>query len=143
MEKTLRTRLLVTILILVLVAVFLVVAFFLNQRRMAAEEQLKQMSVRMDQINQQKENDQKSAILARLGKHIMLPEGIKPTVAEIMDIATLRARSSFYNNADNGDYLIVTNVRAILYSPTKDRIIDVMPIQLERNTPGGVGQLQP
>lgn len=83
----------------------------------------------------QNEEAEKADILARVRTHIILPDDPKPTVAEILDAATLQARNVFYKNAINGDYLIVTTTRAILYSPSKDMILDVMPLQLERTAP--------
>ncbi len=91
----------------------------------------------------QTEEETKIDILARVSRHILLPENIKPTIAEILDVATLQARNAFYKNAVNGDYLIVTTTRTILYSPSKDVIIDVMPVQLERTTPVEAPQMQP
>lgn len=88
------------------------------------------------------ENAKAADILANVRTHILLAEEPKPTVAEILDVATLRARNAFYANAANGDYLIVTTTRAILYSPSKDRIIDVMTVQLERTTPVEAPQMQ-
>ncbi|MBI5155677.1 hypothetical protein HZA45_00225, partial [Candidatus Peregrinibacteria bacterium] len=60
------------------------------------------------------ENAKATDILTNVRKHILLPEEPKPTVAEILDVATLQARNAFYKNAVNGDYLIVTTTRAIL-----------------------------
>ena len=90
----------------------------------------------------QTEEAARADILARVRAHIFLPEEPKPTVAEILDVDTLRARNAFYKNAANGDYLIVTPTRAILYSPSKDMILDVMPVQLERTPPVEAPQMQ-
>jgi hypothetical protein len=101
-------------------------------------------SVSSGQSDSKIQETAKSAdILASVRKHIALPDDIKPTVAEILDVATLQARNSFYKNAVNGDYLIVTTTRAILYSPSKDMILDVMPVQLERTKPVDAPQMQP
>ena len=64
---------------------------------------------------------------------------IQPTVATIVDVNALRARNDFYKNAKNGDYLIVTPNRAILYDPNRDMIIDVVPVQLQTPAAAAAG----
>ncbi len=67
-----------------------------------------------------------------------LPEGIEPTVATIVDIELLREKNPFYDKAENGDHLLVTADRAILFSSSKNMILDVIPVQLQDQTaPGG------
>jgi len=60
-----------------------------------------------------------------------IPEDIEPTVATIIDVDMLKEKNPFYEKAENGDHLIVTPTRAILYSSETKRIIDVVPVQLE------------
>ncbi len=69
-------------------------------------------------------------VLARVRQHIDLPEDVQATVATIVDVEKLRLENPFYNNANNGDYLIVTNTRAILYAGDRDVIVDVVPVQV-------------
>lgn len=69
-------------------------------------------------------------ILAKVRTHIDLPEDAQATVATIVDVEQLRAENPFYEKANNGDYLIVTNTRAILYAADRDVIIDVVPVQM-------------
>ena len=57
---------------------------------------------------------------------------MQPTVATIVDVESLRKRNSFYNKAKNGDYLIVTNERAILFDAKANVILDMVPVQLEQ-----------
>ena len=71
-------------------------------------------------------------IIAKVKKHMVIDTTTEPTVANIVDVETLRKRSDFYKNAEKGDFLIVTPTRAILYSEKKDTIIDVIPIQLTK-----------
>jgi len=70
-------------------------------------------------------------IVDRLRRHIDIPTDIEPTVATIVDVDTLRERNPFYDRAENGDHLIVTRDRAILYDPDADVIIDVVPVQIQ------------
>ncbi|MBT4119868.1 MAG: hypothetical protein HOE29_03035, partial [Candidatus Peribacter sp.] len=60
-----------------------------------------------------------------------IPEDIEPTVATIVDVEILKEKNPFYAKAENGDHLIVTPTRAILYSSKTKKIIDVVPVQLE------------
>lgn len=62
---------------------------------------------------------------------ISIPEDIDPTVATIIDVELLREKNPFYNKAENGDHLIVTPDRAILYSTKTGKIIDIVPVTLE------------
>lgn len=68
-------------------------------------------------------------ILSKVRMHIDLPEDVQATVATIVDVETLRQENPFYEKANNGDYLIVTSTRAILYAADRDVIIDVVPVQ--------------
>jgi len=76
-------------------------------------------------------NDQDLAreVLAKLRNHILIPDFPKPTVATIVDVETLKKANSFYEPAANGDHLIITEQRAILYDSDRDLILDVVPVQ--------------
>ena len=81
---------------------------------------------------QQEQNREKAKeIVERVRRFIMIPADLEPTVALIVDVNALRARNAFYNKAQNGDYLIITSERAILFSPTKNIILDVVPVQIQ------------
>lgn len=69
-------------------------------------------------------------VVASVEKLIVLPEGETPIVATITDAVTLKADQSFYEQAENGDVLLVYNQaqRAILYRPSTHRLINVAPI---------------
>lgn len=70
--------------------------------------------------------------VAAVGAHILLPEGETPLVATITDAATLREEQPFYQNAEDGDQLLIygQSLRAILWSPSRDIIINVGPVEL-------------
>lgn len=73
-------------------------------------------------------------ILTKVRTHIAVPENPPPTVMAILDIALLRKKNAaFYVQAENGDYLILTQNRAILYDPEGDRLLDVVPIKTTKD----------
>lgn len=112
-----------------------VLVLVLDMRRRAAEDQLAQLSVRLGQVtdeNQQQNQEEAKAIVEKVRRHIDIPSDIEPTVATIVDVEKLRERNAFYTKAQNGDHLIVTTDRAILYSPSEDRILDVVPVQIQQ-----------
>lgn len=53
-------------------------------------------------------------------------------VATIVDIESLRAGNEFYAQADNGDHLVITRNRAILYDPDRNIIVDVVPVSIDQ-----------
>ena len=63
---------------------------------------------------------------------IDIPNDPEPTVATIVDVDALREASPFYNKAENGDHLIITETRAILYDPDRNIILDVVPVRINR-----------
>ena len=70
-------------------------------------------------------------LIAAISKLIVLPEGENPTIATVTDPERLREQP-FFANAKTGDkVLIFTNSRkAILYSPTQNKIVEVAPINI-------------
>jgi hypothetical protein len=123
-----KARILMPIIVVGLVVLVIV----LDAKRRTAEQQLQQLSVQMEQVqgNTQQNRAMAKEILAKVQAHINLDMSVEPTVATIVDVAKLRAQNPFYNKAENGDYLIVTSTRAILFDPDTDRILDVVPVQI-------------
>ena len=84
-----------------------------------------------------KKNPQRAAqeetlkLIGAISKLIVLPEGENPTIATVTDPEALRSQP-FFAKAQTGDkVLIYTNVRkAILYSPTQNKIVEVAPINI-------------
>ncbi len=79
--------------------------------------------------NQQTGDQTSEALLAKLGRHIDLPQGEQPTVAKVVDVEKLRAQFPFYNSAKNGDVLVVYSQWALVYDPNADRIVNVVALQ--------------
>ncbi len=103
----------------------------LDMQRRQAEQKLTELSMKYDGANPSQNQEAAKEIVARVRKIYSIPAGIDPTVATIVDVTQLRARNAFYNKAKNGDHLIVTSDRAILYDPIADKIIDVVPVQIQ------------
>ena len=120
-----------SLLAIVALVILLVV---IDLRRRAVEQQLAQMSVRLEQLNggnQQENREAAQRVINQLRRVYSLPEGVEPTVATIVDVEALRQRNAFYNKAKNGDYLIVTTDRAILFDAKRNVILDVVPVQIQ------------
>lgn len=82
--------------------------------------------------NSQEENKRLAQqIITEVRALIDIPEDVEPTVATIVDVDLLREQNPFYEKAENGDHLVVTRERAILYNSREKKIIDVIPVQLE------------
>ena len=123
-----RKKILAFVIVLALLAVILV----LDMRRRRVEDQLTKLSVSTDQVDANSEENKETArrVTQRVGRLMVLPADIEPTVATIVNIDALRSRNAFYNSAENGDYLLVTPTRAILYSDKRNIILDVAPVQV-------------
>lgn len=73
-------------------------------------------------------DEQVSALITRVGRFLILPAGEKPSVAAISDAATLASRQSFYQDAKDGDILLVYTSKAIIYDAAADKLVNVGPI---------------
>jgi type II secretory pathway pseudopilin PulG len=106
-----------------------------------AEQQRRDAISRLQETEEQLERIRKSTqesgqavadeVLGKLRNHYDIPADIEPTVATIIDVDKLREASPFYDKAQNGDHLIITENRAILYNAERDLILDVVPVQLD------------
>lgn len=128
-----RMKVLFPLMVVALVALVVVI----DTQRRAAENELRAMTVRMEQLQgNNEENQQRAAqIVERVRGLIDIPDDVTPTVASIVDVEKLRAQNPFYANAKNGDYLVVTPTRAILFDAERGVIIDVVPVQIQQNAP--------
>ena len=79
--------------------------------------------------------------VAAVGKHILLPENETPLVATITDATTLRQEQPFYQDAVDGDQLLIygESLRAIIYSPSRNIIVNVGPVELPTEQPRDAG----
>jgi hypothetical protein len=134
MERALTSRSSLKLILFLLVVALIAAVFALDMRRRSAEQTVQQLSVQIDQLTgrQQQQNKQEAdRIVARVRKHFTIPASVTPTVARIVDVNQLRQRNAVYNKAKNGDFLVITTDRAVLYSPEQDVILDVIPVQVQ------------
>lgn len=73
------------------------------------------------------------ALLAKVSKHMLLPEKEKPSVATVTDVESLKKNQSFFVKAHDGDKVIVyVHARkAIIYRPEKDIIVNVGSVAVD------------
>lgn len=89
-------------------------------------------------------DEEVQALLDEIGTLIILPSGEEPMVATIEKADELKASESFYENAIDGDKLLVYSDRAILYSPSRKVIANVGPIYYEdQSTDASIAQENP
>lgn len=117
--------------------------FWAEQQRRDALSKLEQTEQQLQEIKESTERSGQQVadeVLGKVRAHMVLPEDVQPTVATIIDVDRLRETSDFYKNAKNGDHLILTATRAILYNPDTDRVIDVVPVLLNPEEEAGTGE---
>lgn len=123
-----------TILVVALVVALALFSYMNYTKRMQLAKELQQSTQQLEQLksgdNPQNVEAAKQ-IVDRVRKLITIPNDVDPTVATIVDVNALKSKNEFYKNAKNGDHLIITPTRAILYDPQKNIIIDVVPVQLQ------------
>lgn len=70
-------------------------------------------------------------VMALVEKHMVLPKDEVPTLATVSDPEKLKDQR-FFINAAKGDKVLVYSVskKAILYSPSLDKIIEVAPVNI-------------
>jgi type IV secretory pathway VirJ component len=107
---------------LVAVAALVVAGYFYNQVRVLKQD---------PQLAAQKEAE---ALVAKVGKLIVLPvlpEGENPTVATVSDPEALKDQPFFASAAAGDKVLIYTTAKkAILYSVTLNKILEVAPLNI-------------
>lgn len=80
-----------------------------------------------------------SDLILKISKLVILPTGEEPAVATINDAPSLIKEQVFYKNAINGDIVLVYQkaAKAIVYSPSRNIIVNVGPVYLPDNTDTG------
>lgn len=71
------------------------------------------------------------ALVAKVSRLILLPEGETPTVATVSDPEVLK-KQEFFAKAQIGDKVLIftTAKKAFLYSVTMDKILEVAPLNI-------------
>lgn len=69
-------------------------------------------------------------IIKKVGRLYILPENETPTVALIEDKDSIGKDQQFYQNAKNGDYVLVYNKAkiALLYRDSNNKLVNVSPV---------------
>jgi len=79
-------------------------------------------------------------LLEKVGKLILLPEDEQMTISTIQDIDKLAEEQQFFEKAQNGDKVIIYSDRAIIYSPTKNILVNVGPVYTQENDSQGANE---
>ena len=66
-------------------------------------------------------------IVMLVSKLIILPAGA-PNLATIQDAETLSVQQPFFKDAENGDKILIYKDKAIIFSPTKNMLVNVGPV---------------
>jgi len=93
---------------------------------------------------QQTQNQQQiEDLVGSVGRLIDLPTTETPTVATVNNLEALKGQE-FFARAELGDKVLIYPVakKAILYSPTKNKIIEVAPLNIPAGEAGGSFDLQ-
>ena len=72
-------------------------------------------------------------LLEKVGKLILLPEDKQAIISTIQDIEKLSEGQQFFEKAQNGDKVIIYDDRAIIYSPTKNILVNVGPVYAQED----------
>ncbi len=69
--------------------------------------------------------------LQKVSRIMVLPANEEPTLATVTDLSKLKDQP-FFANAQQGDKVLIypRSLKAILYSPSKDKIIEVSSVNL-------------
>lgn len=66
-----------------------------------------------------------SELVLRVAQHTAINQSLLPTVAEVKNAYLLRLQDpSFYKDVENGDYILIWPDKAVLYSLTKDVVLN-------------------
>ena len=119
------------------IAIIVVIALFVRaeMERRATQEELTEKAAELEQLRETAQRSGQAVadeVLTKLRQHIDLPVDPVPTVATIVDVEQLREANEFYAPAENGDHLVITDRRAILYDSDRDIILDIVPVQINQ-----------
>lgn len=80
---------------------------------------------------EEKAQEELAAAIAAVGQLMILPEGDEPVLATVTDAEALIKQQAFFSGAVNGDQLLLfpKNLKAVIYSPSRGKIINAGPIE--------------
>ena len=124
--------------IILTVAVVIAVGLFISSEhnRRSTAQQLENTGKQLEELKAASEASDAvvtNEILAKVNALIDLPLTPQPLVARINDIEQLKAANEFFNVAKDGDYLILTGNRALLYDPERNIVLDVAPFSVRQD----------
>ena len=98
------------------------VVFYFYQQRNVPQSDTKQQA--------------EAALIARVGKLVLLPEGETPTIATVSNPERLRDQP-FFARAKEGDKVLVYTLarKVYLYDPVNNLILNVAPLNVETAPP--------
>lgn len=111
------------IILLVLISVYFVIdrAGFIKTYQLGLQAQEQQQLQNEDQM-----------ALENLKNIMLLPDDFDPTIAIINDAEALKLEQpGFFDNAKNGDRIIIYPNTAIIYDYEANKIINIGPVQME------------
>lgn len=83
-----------------------------------------------DQTSQKETN----ALVQKVGKLVILPEGEVPTIATVSDPDALKGQAFFVDAKKGYKVLIYSkDQKAILYDPVSKRVVNIAPINIDAN----------
>lgn len=90
------------------------------------------MDLNSIQAGEVQNEKQISKVVDSIKKHLVLPVDEQPLVATVSNAENLKLANSFYENASDGDYLVLyESIRlGILYDNEKDILLKVAPLSL-------------
>lgn len=86
-------------------------------------------------------SSQDTSVINKVRTIAVLPSGETPTVATVVNADKLK-NQAFFNNAKNGDKVLVFNreKEAILYRPSTNQIVTIAPVTVSANGSNLTGQ---
>jgi hypothetical protein len=87
------------------------------------------------QVSGGSQPDDVKALIAKVSRHVLLPEGEIPTVLTVTDKEKSTSKQ-FFANAKNGDKVLVYMIakKAFLYDTVADRILEIGPVLTSATT---------
>lgn len=87
-------------------------------------------NILMSQSQEEKAKQETQKVINKVSRLMDLPKEEEPVVATVQDKDLLIKEQKFFEGAQNGDVLIIypQAAKAILYSPKKDRLVNVGPL---------------
>ncbi|MEK7218097.1 MAG: hypothetical protein AAB728_01385 [Patescibacteria group bacterium] len=119
-----------TFLVILLFLLLLGLAAMSLRQMRVTQRQLDALTVRLDQaygVGTAQETKMRE-IIAKVSRHVAMPGDVQVTVATITNAEELKKENPFYAPAQNGDNIILTPDRAIIYRPSEDRVVDMINV---------------